>query len=344
MKHVNRNYWICQLAGWLGMVLIEVSNYTFFIARKFIPELLLVFCLQALAGLLLMHSYRWYLKRTYIKWQFNSRIWIKAFIETAILASIQTIFANIALIIVYGKPYLEQINFIEIVGNIYNWMRYIGVWVIIYFMYQLLRESNNIERAKILAEKNSKNAELELLKTQLNPHFLFNALNSIKALVILDPEKSRNAIVQLSEILRFTLQYSREKLIPLNQELSEVEKYLSLEQLRFAGRLKVEIQQFNWMNQCNIPPAILLTLAENAVKHGIGKLEEGGTIKILTEMKEKMLHINLYNSGSYLNQENGGIGLKQIRTRLEAIYGNEASFIIRNDTNQVVAELIIPQL
>ena len=344
MKHVNRNYWICQFAGWLGMVLIEVSNYTFFIARKFIPELLLVFCLQALAGLLLMHGYRWYLKRTYIKWQFNSRIWIKAFIETAILASIQTIFANIALIIVYGKPFLEQINFIEIVGNIYNWMRYIGVWVIIYFMYQLLRESNAIERAKILAEKNSKNAELELLKTQLNPHFLFNALNSIKALVILDPEKSRNAIVQLSEILRFTLQYSREKLIPLDQELTEVEKYLSLEQLRFEGRLGVEILRPSWINQCTIPPAMLLTLAENAVKHGIGQLEEGGTIKIFVEMNENNLHIQIHNSGSYNHQENSGIGLKQIRIRLEALYGNEASFTIRNEKNLVIAELIIPQI
>jgi signal transduction histidine kinase len=344
LKIVQRNYWICQIAGWLGMVLIEISNYTFFIAKQFIPELALSFFLQAVSGILIMHAYRWYLKRTGFTWQANSRIWIKAFIETVILACLQTIAANAIFVLQYGQPYMEQFSLVDVVGNIYNWMRYIGVWVIIYFMYQILRQSNAIERAKILAEKNSKQVELELLKTQLNPHFLFNALNSIKALVIIDPEKCRNAIVQLSEILRFTLQYSREKTIPLEQELAEVEKYLSLEQLRFAGRLQVEIQPSSWVAQCTIPPAMLLTLAENAVKHGIGQLEEGGSITIYTTLRDNLLHIHIHNSGHYQPKEHTGIGLKQIRTRLEAIYGEQASLNIHNDNNKVLAELIIPQL
>lgn len=343
MKGINKNYWLCQIIGWMSVVLIEVSNYTFFIARKFMPDLLLSFAFQAAAGLLLMHAYRWYLKKTAYQWKASSRIWVKAFFETVVLACLQTVLTNIVYYFQFGIEYLQQINPVDLIGSVYNWMRYIGVWVIIYFMYQLLRKSNEIEKAKIIAEKNSKNAELELLKTQLNPHFLFNALNSIKALVIIDPEKSRTAIVQLSEILRFTLQYSREKLIPLQQELAEVEKYLSLEQLRFAGRLDVQIDKPSFAEQFQIPPAMLLTLAENAVKHGIGRLEAGGKILIQIHLRNNHIHIEMRNSGFFVEGSTNGIGLKQIRARLEAIYGEAAKLRIRNEAAMVLSELIIPQ-
>lgn len=324
-------------------MLIEVSNYTFFIVRKFEPSLLLSFSLQATAGLLLMHTYHWYLKKTAYQWKASSHIWIKAFLETVILACLQTVLTNIIYYFQFGTAYIQQIQLVDLIGNIYNWMRYIGVWVIIYFMYKLLRKNNEIEKDKIIAEKNSKNVELELLKTQLNPHFLFNALNSIKALVIIDPEKSRTAIVQLSEILRFTLQYSREKLIPLQQELAEVEKYLSLEQLRFAGRLDVQIDKPSFTEHFMIPPAVLLTLAENAVKHGIGRLEAGGKILIQIHLNNSHIHIEMRNSGFLIEGESNGIGLKQIRARLEAIYGETAKLNIRNEESMVLSELIIPQ-
>lgn len=343
MNGVNKNYWLCQLVGWTSVVLIEVSNYTFFIAKKFMPELLLSFSLQATAGLLIMHGYRWYLKKTNYEWQTNSRIWIKAFLETIVLAVIQTGCTNVIYLIQFGQSFIQEIHAIDILGNVYNWMRYIGVWVIIYFMYHLLNKSNEIEKAKMIAINNTKNAELELLKTQLNPHFLFNALNSIKALIIINPEKSRTAIVQLSEILRFTLQYSKEKLIPLEKELIEVEKYLSLEQMRFDSRLEIKINKPSFIEHYQIPPAMLLTLAENAVKHGIGKLELGGKIIIEQMEEDNTIIIRVRNTGRFEQCETGGIGLKQIRARLEALYGESAKFDIRNENDMVIAELFIPQ-
>lgn len=330
------------MIGWTSVVLIEVSNYTFFIARKFMPELVLSFTLQAIAGLFIMHGYKWYLKNNKYQWQTNSSIWIKAFVETIVLAGFQTASTNLIYLSLYGQEYIKEIHLIDILGNIYNWMRYIGVWVIIYFMYQLLRKSNETEKAKILAENNSKSAELELLKSQLNPHFLFNALNSIKALILIDPEKSRDAIVELSELLRYTLQYSKEKLIPLEKELAEVEKYLSLELMRFGGRLAVQIDKPDLIEHHQIPPAMILTLAENAVKHGIGRLELGGKIIIQQTVSDKYLQIQVRNSGHFEPTEISGIGLKQIRARLDALYGVAGKFDIRNEEDMVIAELIIP--
>lgn len=299
--------------------------------------------MHAGAGLLLMHGYRWYLRRTRYQWKASSSIWIKAIIDTLVLSCLQTVLADLMYTIVGGINFLKQLELIDFVGSVYNWMRYIGVWVIIYYMYQLLKTSSEAEKALLKAESNSRTAELELLKAQLNPHFLFNALNSIKALVSIDPEKSRTAIVQLSEILRFTLQYSRDQLIPLEQELAETAKYLALEQLRYGSRLTTHIDKRTEVADWMVPPAMLLTLAENAVKHGIAQLENGGRIDIMIAADGPWLCITMRNSGQYRPQGQGGLGLKQIRTRLEALYQDRASLQIQNQAGAVEALLKIPQ-
>lgn len=339
----NKTYWLCQAAGWVTFVLIEVSNYTFFIARKFLPDLLLIMSLQAFAGLWLTHAYRWYLARSGYGWSSGGRIWLKALLETVLLACLQSLIGDLITSAVYKQLIWSRSDFINFIGSIYNWMRYLGVWVIIYYMYKILDRSRAIERDKMVAENNSRLAELELLKTQLNPHFLFNALNSIKALVVIDPEKCRNAIVQLSEILRFTLQYSREKLIPVEQEISETGKYLALEQLRFDARLRWEVHNNLPGIGYTIPPAMLLTLAENAVKHGIGALAEGGCIKIVLQDKEGMLLATMYNSGTYTPGERVGLGLRQVSARLQELFGTAATLTIHNEHDCVKATLQIPQ-
>lgn len=344
LKFGNKAYWLCQIAGWVTFVLIEVSNYTFFILRKFEPDLLLVMSLQAFAGLWLTHAYRWYLARSGYGWSSGGRIWLKALLETVLLACLQSLIGDLITSAIYRQWVWPQMDVMNFVGSIYNWMRYLGVWVIIYYMYKILARNSTIEREKMQAENNSRIAELELLKTQLNPHFLFNALNSIKALVVLDPEKCRNAIVQLSEILRFTLQYSREKLIPIEQELSETTKYLALEQLRFDTRLQLEVENYLPGNGFTIPPAMLLTLAENAVKHGIGGLAEGGLVKIVLQANRRnLLEVTMYNSGSYEPGQRAGLGLRQIRARLQELFGNEATLTIQNEEGRVKAILLIPQ-
>jgi len=335
-------YWLCQLIGWLGMVAIETINYTFFIVGKFNIELVKALLIYAVGGVLLTHLFKMVLSKTNFFQKSKTSIWLVAFASTFIL--------SVALVLISFIPNLFQKNGMEafttltliyFLGLVMNWMRYISVWIIIYFLYKILQQNNIIIKEKLMIENLAKTTELELLKTQLNPHFLFNALNSIKALVIINPEQSRDAIVKLSELLRFTLQYGKEKLIPIKDEITEVRKYLELEQLRFGKRLTVEYNiDENTLSQ-TVPPAIVLTLAENAVKHGVTKEIEDSIIVITATLENNNLVVKVNNNGHYKPTDITGIGLKHITKRLDEIFQGKAVFSICQEDKNVVATIII---
>ncbi len=337
-------YWLCQLGGWLGMVLIELSNYTFFIYGKFLWDFVLQFGISAILGLLVTHSYKVILNKYQYFQKPHKHIWIFALLSTIVLSAAITLLGFIALLPFGPADYFSKIRVIDVVGQIYNWSRYVVVWIIIYFLYHLLQRNHAMEQEKLQIETNAKTAELELLKTQLNPHFLFNALNSIKALVSINPEVSREAIVKLSELLRFTLQYNKEQEIPLKEELAEVKKYLELEILRFGERLHAVYKIPDALQAALVPPAILLTLAENAVKHGISQSSKPGEIIIEGSLYENELILTMKNTGVYAPGERVGIGLLHIRRRLEELYKGKAGFTLENHNNYVIATLKIPQL
>jgi two-component system LytT family sensor kinase len=335
-------YWICQLLGWFGMVAIETINYTFFIAGKFSISLFWTFVSFALVGIFCTHIFRLIIKRKRFFEQKKLRIWIVAFVSTLVISAIICIVNFLPSAIQNFQFFIKNVTIIDVVGMLINWSRYVGVWVIIYFMYKILQQNSAIQSEKLLVENLAKTTELELLKLQLNPHFLFNALNSIKALVVINPEQSRDAIVKLSELLRFTLQYGKERLIPLNDELQEVRKYLELEQMRFGSRLHIVYTiDDNTLSQ-TIPPATILTLAENAIKHGIAKQIGDATIEINTHFEADELAVTVTNTGYYEPNKGTGIGLKHITRRLEEVFNGTAIFTIEQQNNIVVATLKVP--
>jgi sensor histidine kinase YesM len=337
-------YWLCQLGGWTGMILIELSNYTFFIYGKFLWDFVLQFGISAVIGLLVTHIYKVVLNKYQFFQKTHKHIWVFALFSTILLSAAITLLGFAAVLPFDSDGSFRKIRLIDVVGQIYNWSRYVVTWIIIYFLYHLLQRNHIMEQEKLQAEANAKTAELALLKNQLNPHFLFNALNSIKALVSINPAVSRDAIVKLSELLRFTLQYNKEQEIPLQEEHSEVKKYLELEQLRFGERLQVYYNIPEAIQRALIPPAILLTLAENAVKHGISQSSKPGEIIIEGKMQENDLIISMKNTGVYVSGERVGIGLLHIRRRLEELYKGNAVLTIENGNSQVIATLKIPQV
>ena len=239
MQKQTADYWLCQLGGWTGLVLIEWSNYTFFIYGKFRWEFLLQFGISALIGILVTHGYRILLHKSRYFQKKHGHTWLFALTSTIILSVLITII-GLLVFIPFGPPdSLSEVRAIELIGQVYNWSRYIGVWIIIYFLYHLLQRKHAMEQEKLLMETQAKNAEPELIKTQSNANFLFNALNSIKALVSINAEVSCEAIVKLSGLLRFTLQYNKEQEIPLAEELFEVTKYMDLKKLHFGDRLNL---------------------------------------------------------------------------------------------------------
>jgi LytS/YehU family sensor histidine kinase len=219
------------------------------------------------------------------------------------------------------------------------------VWATVYFLYHYL-ESNN-RSLKYEAAMNE--MYLNQLKSQLNPHFIFNALNSVRALVDENPIKAKTAITQLSNILRTSLVMDKKKVINFIDELNTVQAYLALESIRFEERLRVSYEIDPQSNQYQIPPMMLQTLVENAIKHGVSNLVEGGKIEISTKIKDSVLQLKIRNSGQYKSilkkpGKKGGYGLNNTKERLQLIYGSQASFNIYNENDKfVIIEVNIPQ-
>jgi len=324
----SRIYWLLQIIGWSSIIFIETINYTFFIIGEFKWEYLQQFFLYSAVGLIVSHFYKIMFIKLEVFEQSLSRIWIRAFFDVMMITSIMVILLYTPYLVADFSNFRNSEFWIGFFGQIMNLGRYSIVWIIIYYLYHLLKKNSEITEQKLLFENVAKSAELELLKNQLNPHFLFNALNSIKALVLIDQEKARDAIIKLSELLRFTLNYEKAPLISLNEEINEVVKYLELEQIRFGKRLEVHISLEEETLELKVPPAMVLTLAENAIKHGITQLPEGGKIWIGSKLRGKNLTIEIINSGQLKDTFNLGIGLQNLQARLKSLFSDKASFYL----------------
>lgn len=185
-------------------------------------------------------------------------------------------------------------------------------------------------------------AELEALRTQLNPHFLFNCLNSVRALVGKDPVRAREMITSLSALLRYLLKGHPDIFETVETEMGIVMKYLSIEQIRFGAKLVVETSVTAEALPGKVPSMIILTLVENAIKHGISKLEGEGLIRIEIAVADGLLGIRVINTGQ-LEAARKGIGLENTRRRMKLFSGDTATFQIFSAVpNTVTAYLSLP--
>lgn len=230
----------------------------------------------------------------------------------------------------------EGANFtvLSILINLGGYWAIYFLWTIFYFAFHYVERYNK----SLKAETAAREVELNNLKSQLNPHFIFNALNSIRALIDENPKKSKEAITQLSHILRNSLVSDRKRLITFNEELKTVMDYLALETIRYEERLHTRFEIDEQSGNFLIPPLMIQTLVENGIKHGIGNLTNGGEVSITTHVKDKRLDVQIRNSGQ-LNKNmalSSGFGLENTRKRLVLVYGDQASFEIRNENDHTV--------
>jgi two-component system, LytTR family, sensor kinase len=217
------------------------------------------------------------------------------------------------------------------------------LWSVLYFTFHYFDQYNKA----LKYEASMVQIELNNLKSQLNPHFIFNALNSIRALVDENPAKSKQAITQLSTILRSSLASEKKGLTKFDEELKIVKDYLGLESIRFEERLKTDFDIHPESHDFFVPPLMIQTLVENGIKHGISKLTQGGIIQLRTTVVKGRLKVQIRNSGQLLNgvkRNKKGIGLKNTQQRLKLLYGDEAAFrIVNENDNFVLTEIVIPQ-
>ncbi|MES2016954.1 MAG: histidine kinase [Pseudomonadota bacterium] len=183
------------------------------------------------------------------------------------------------------------------------------------------------EKRELESQLMAQEAELRMLRTQIDPHFLFNSLNSISALTTQNPAGAREMTLQLAEFFRHTLGLEAHRKVTLADECKLLMHFLAIEKVRFGARLMVEQSIGEGANACLLPPMILQPLVENAVKHGIGNLPEGGTLRIVARREGSLLRVDIENDvDPDLPAAPGkGIGLANVRQRLAALYGHEAS-------------------
>jgi LytS/YehU family sensor histidine kinase len=220
------------------------------------------------------------------------------------------------------------------------------IWNSIYFMYHYVMKSRKQQMDTLQLEALVKELELKTIKAHINPHFIFNSLNSIRALIDENPQRARAAITELSNILRSSLSAEKGETVSFNEELKIVKDYLALENMRFEDRLQVEYFVEEETLSQQVPPMMLQTLVENAIKHGISKQIKGGMVKITSDIKGNYHELSVQNTG-YLNggTQKTGFGLSSTQDRLSLLYGNKAKFEIKQiNPSLVEAKVLIPFL
>ena len=190
----------------------------------------------------------------------------------------------------------------------------------------------------------ARESELKALKAQINPHFLFNSLNSISALATVDGLRAREMCIKLSDFLRSTLKLGENQNISLAEELALARAYLEVEQVRFGARLRVEINTNRDCDHCIVPSLLLQPLVENAVKHGIAGLVDGGTIRLEAHCGDGLLTVKISNDfdPDAPAASRHGLGLRNVRDRLRALYENRARVDTTSADHHFVVELELP--
>jgi two-component system LytT family sensor kinase len=336
-------YWLSQVSGWLLFAVVNIIIFASF--EEFNLSRLLIIFYLGFAGVCLTHIYRSIIRKK--DWL---SLPLRQIIPRVLLSSV--IIGTLIVLLIYavnlstGIYHFSRLRVGGFIFSSFNISIVVLVWGLIYFSVHYFENYKKAEIESLIWEAAVKDFELKTLKSQLNPHFMFNALNSIRALIQEDPNNAQNAVTKLSNILRYSLRIERIETVSLEDEMLTVSDYLALETIRFEERLKYKIKLDPVSKNIEIPPMMIQTLVENGIKHGISKRREGGEISITSSVSDSKLKIQIKNSGQIdpdSVQHAKGFGISNTKHRLSLLYGEKAVFSIKNfSANEVIAELVIP--
>jgi two-component system LytT family sensor kinase len=342
-------YWLCNICGWtLYVLLYALLN----VGRVWGTENWWLLFVIFFFGLFFSHLYRWIIVR--LNWL---RMGVLSLIPK--LAGLSLVFSTIlGFITVFTQVSLHALSYSLkresiVVGKevyastILGYLLIFVLWTLIYFAVHYFLNYKKAEIENLRWQASMTEIELNKLKSQLNPHFVFNCMNSIRALVDEDPVKAKEAVTQLSSILRNTLMMGRNRFVPFAEEMKVVNDYLGLESIRLEERLRIKLDISTDCIRFEVPPLMIQTLVENGIKHGIAQLTQGGLLEIHAWTKAGELYLDIRNSGQYKGntQSETGFGIRNTLQRLSLLYGDKARFSIQNETAEtVITKLILPKL
>ena len=334
----QRAYWACQCAGWGTYALANAALFSS--AGASARSLLWVFGASAL-GLGLTHALRAEARRR--RWAELPilRLALRVVPVSVVLSSI-TALCGLAGLVAAGSA--DQLSAAGFFISVFNWSAVYFGWQLIYFAVALLRRSRRAELEALELRAAAHEATLRALKAQLDPHFLFNALNGIRAMIAIDPERARDLVTQLAALLRHAL--SGADTVTLGKELEVVRGYLAIEGARFDDRLRVSIEVPDEALREQVPTFLVQTLVENAIKHGIARLASGGEINISAWLNPAELFVGVRNTRAPPEPPaaaaSTGLGLANARERLRLLFGDRASLLL--DINSVEHTVALARL
>jgi two-component system, LytTR family, sensor kinase len=340
-KRISK-YWWCQLLGWATYFVVNIFfsfSLSGYVEASYLVNLLLI----TFFGLFITHLLRRFVIR--LNWlQFRAEMQLLLF-SGVIVVSAGIIYGGIVgfmelVDLPWGKHGYGYVK-TDAIGLMISTILIVGIWWLIYVVWHYIDRSRNTQVDKLKLESTVKELELKTIKAQLNPHFIFNALNSIRALVDENPQRARTAITELSNILRSSMQVEKAETVSLENELNIVKDYLALEHIRFEERLKVKYDIDPETLELPVPPMMLQTLVENAIKHGISRAVSGGVVLIGSHVRQMCHEITIENTGQLVERKSdGGFGLQSTRQRLSLLFGNRASFDIYNKNGETVEAIV----
>lgn len=347
----ERAYWLCQLAGWGTLAIFTVVAASL-LAMSAAPELAVPWPRASLESLLLhaaaltaTHYLRSIIKNQHWRAQPNP-VLVRRVILVSLLLGLPfgLLQANLGIAVVRNGV-ADNLPSLYVV-HIVNWAVTFAMWSLLYFFIVGARERRLAAHRQAEVKQALQAAELQLLKSQLNPHFLFNSLNSVRSLIADDPAAAQQAVTRLSRTLRYTLGAGEQNLVSLREELAMVEDYLQLEALRLGERLQVSMDIPDDLMARRIPVMLLQTVVENAIKHGIAELPGGGELRLTAQSDDNALLFRVDNPcpPQAAATAGEGIGLRNGAERLRLLFGESAKLDLDLSTPTLArTTLRIPQ-
>lgn len=340
-KNTNLGYWGFQILFWAGYTVFNVSfavHYVGWTAPIIVGYALYPFYGIGLTHLLYRRLQSWR-GRVLPLWRRVTELALAigaiGFVQTFLFGAVDLFFEGRDSLFYQGTA---------LIAMAFGTTSAVGMWVFVYHLRYHRQQRLQLQLAL-------REAELKVLEAQISPHFLFNCLNSIRALVAENPARAQDMITRLANIFRHNLHRSTTHTAPLSSEVAVVGDYLALELVRFEDRLRVRVEISPEAGKTQVPSMLLQTLVENALKHGIATLPKGGDLLIRAACESDVTRIEVENSGQLgpaqptdaeTTSNRDGIGLVNTRERLRILYGGRATLQLRNGDGRVVATVLIP--
>jgi signal transduction histidine kinase len=336
----SRAYFACQLLGWgaHGLVGVGISHAFAYGGLRMDATVLIGVTIAGIAT----HLWRWViLHRGWLGLEFRRMVPRLATGVVATALVVEVLIWMTGLFVTHAYTWKGSTAGIMFATS-FNWVFTILLWTALYVGIHWFFRWRSSEIQRLRLEVLARDAQLDVLHAQIQPHFLFNAMNVLRALISENPERARDLVTELSDLMRYALQAGRHEHVKVEEELAVVESYLRVESARFEERLRWRIESDVEVRNCLVPPMLLQTLVENAVKHGIAASDVGGEVVVRAHQSNGTMRLQVTNPGRLGGTGGTRIGLANAHERLRLLYGERAVLRLTAADGVVTAEVTLP--